>query len=169
MAAMSRHNSFYGRKMEDKKPLIDRFTKESGYEFLSNFHPSTVRFEGALYPTLEHAYQAAKTIDIKTRETIRKAKSPFEAKKLGHAIPVREDWLEVRLDIMRTLVREKFENPFLRPMLLGTGEAELVLNNKWNDTFWGVCRDVGENWLGKILVEERDRIRKEDIHNGAAV
>jgi len=53
--------------------------------------------------------------------------------------------------------------------LLQTGDAKLVLNNKWNDKFWGVCRGVGENWLGKILMEVRDELRKQlsneqDIH-----
>ena len=63
--------------------IIDRFTRETGYDFLSNFYPSTVSFEGMLYPTVEHAYQAAKTIDPKIREIIRKANGPGEAKKLG--------------------------------------------------------------------------------------
>ena len=39
--------------MDDRK-IIDRFTKEAGYDFLSNFYRSTVRFEGQLYPTVEH-------------------------------------------------------------------------------------------------------------------
>lgn len=141
--------------------VIDRFTKEAGYEFLSNFHPSTVRFEGVLYPTVEHAYQASKTLDLKVRDLIRRAKSPADAKKLGQGITPREDWGEVKLDVMRRLISEKFENPFLRPKLLETEDSELILNNKWNDRFWGVCRGSGENWLGKILMEERERIKKE--------
>lgn len=145
-----------------EKRIIDRFTKEEGHDFLSNFYRSTVRFEGNLYSTVEHAYQAAKTTDRSVREIIRKAPSPAEAKKLGQGICLRPDWLEIRLDVMRLLVREKFENPFLRPLLVATDDAELILNNKWNDKFWGVCRGVGENWLGKILMEERRRIKEED-------
>src|SRR4051812_21328901 len=37
------------------------------YRFLSNFWPATVEFEGIRYPTAEHAYQAAKTLDAKER------------------------------------------------------------------------------------------------------
>jgi ribA/ribD-fused uncharacterized protein len=140
--------------------IIDRFTKETGYDFLSNFYKSTVRFEGALYPTVEHAYQAAKSLDSSVRELIRKSPDPMWAKKLGQGVQKRADWDDVKIDIMRTLVREKFENPFLRPLLLSTGEKSLVLGNKWNDTFWGICRGVGENWLGKILMDERRRIRE---------
>lgn len=149
--------------------LIDRFTKETGCDFLSNFYSSTVSYDGKLYPTVEHAYQAAKTMDKNAREIIRKAKDPGEAKKLGQGVSVRHDWNEVKLDIMRHLIKDKFSNPFLTHRLLATGDAELVLNNKWNDKFWGVCRGVGENWLGKILMDVREELRKEissdaDIH-----
>ena len=145
-----------------EKKIIDRFTKESGYDFLSNFYPSTIRFEGFLYSTVEHAYQASKTTDEKIRKIIRNAKTPGEAKKLGQSILVRENWDKIKIDLMKLLVREKFENPFLRPMLLSTDDAELILNNKWNDHFWGICKGVGENWLGKILMEERKRIKSEE-------
>jgi len=141
--------------------IINRFTKETGYDFLSNYYASSVSFEGKLYPTVEHAYQAAKTIEPHVRDLIRKANSPGEAKKLGQCIPVRSDWHEVKLPIMRLLVKEKFSNPFLTHRLLSTGDTELILDNKWNDKFWGVCRGTGENWLGKILMEVREELRRE--------
>lgn len=141
--------------------MINRFTKETGYDFLSNFYAATVSFDGKLYPTVEHAYQAAKTIDPNIRDIIRKANGPGEAKKLGQGIQIRNDWQDVRLTIMRQLIKEKFSNPFLTDKLLSTGDAELVLGNRWNDTFWGVCRGVGENWLGKILMEVREQLRDE--------
>ena len=145
--------------------IIDRFTRETGYDFLSNFYPSTVSFEGMLYPTVEHAYQAAKTIDPKIREIIRKANGPGEAKKLGQGIRVRDDWYDIRLDVMRRLIKEKFSNPFLTHRLVETGDSQLILGNKWNDKFWGVCRGVGENWLGKILMEVREDLKQETVQN----
>lgn len=63
---------------------------------------------------------------------------------------------------MRTLVREKFRNPLLRAMLLATEDVELVEGNSWNDTFWGVCKGVGLNWLGQILMKVRDECRREE-------
>ena len=146
--------------------LIDRFTKETGHDYLSNFYRSTVSFEGSLYPTVEHAYQAAKSLDPKVRDLIRRSPTPADTKKLGQGVAVRPDWVDVRVDIMRGLIREKFENPFLRPKLLATGEAELILNNRWNDKFWGICRGVGENWLGRILMDERKRIKEEEERSG---
>lgn len=141
--------------------IIDRFTRETGYEFLSNFHPSTVRFEGMLYPTVEHAYQASKTRDPKLRKIIASAPGPWEAKKLGKGLVLREDWEKIKTDIMRRLIREKFQNPFLSHKLLKTGDSQLVMNNKWNDRFWGICRGAGENWLGKILMDVREELKNE--------
>lgn len=148
-------------RKDEKIKTINRFTKEAGYDFLSNFYASTVRFEGLLYPTVEHAYQASKTTDHKLREIIRKAPGPLEAKKLGRCLQLREDWEVVRIKIMRSLVKEKFENPFLSHLLLKTDSARLVMDNRFNDKFWGVYKGVGENWLGKILEEVREELRRE--------
>jgi len=62
---------------------------------------------------------------------------------------------------MLDLVRKKFENPLLRAMLLATEDAVLVEGNTWNDTFWGVCRGRGENWLGRILMQVREECRQQ--------
>lgn len=143
------------------KKLIDSFTQTSGFGFLSNFYASTISIDGKLYPTVEHAYQAHKTINDSSRELIRKSGSPQQAKKLGRALPLRQDWDDVKLPLMRKFLVEKFKNPLLRPLLLETGDAELVYKNTWNDKFWGVCRGSGENWLGRLLEEIREEARKE--------
>lgn len=129
------------------------------YYFLSNQYGSTVYLDGVPYPTIEHAYQASKTTSDSQRETIRRAKDPHEAKKLGRAVPLRPDWEDVRLSMMRDFVRQKFTSPFLQHMLLATGDAELIHGNGWNDIFFGVSRGRGQNWLGKILMEVREEIR----------
>ena len=145
----------------EQKKTIDRFTKEDGYEYLSNFYRSTITFEGALYKTVEHAYQASKTVDLKLRQIIKNSPGPMEAKKLGRCLQLRDDWELIRIDIMRKLIKEKFHNPFLGCLLLKTDNAELIMNNLWGDKFWGVYRGNGENWLGKILMSERDSLRLE--------
>lgn len=138
------------------------FSKKNGTEFLSNFHPATVAFDGVLYPTVEHAYQASKTLDAKIRELIKKSNSPAEAKKLGRAVSLRQDWVDVRVNIMKGLIQEKFQNPFLQHLLLLTGNKELIHENRWNDKFWGVTNGVGENWLGRIIEEVRKEIVTEN-------
>ena len=126
--------------------------------FLSNFYPAMIEFDGGMYPTVEHAYQAAKTLFIDERLAIQDCHSPGQAKRKGRKVTLRSDWEEIKLDIMQQLVKAKFVDPKLRMLLLHTGEAELIEGNHWHDTFWGICNGVGENHLGKILMRIRDEI-----------
>lgn len=128
------------------------------HEFLSNFFPSTVHLDGASYPTVEHAFQAAKTLDPDERERVRTCTWPGGAKRLGKRVALRIDWEEAKLGIMESLVREKFADPDLRQRLLATGSRELIEGNRWGDTYWGVCRGRGANHLGRILMKVRDEL-----------
>lgn len=139
---------------------IEGFKNE--FRFLSNFWPAEVYFDGFYYPSVEHAYQAAKTFDLYQREVIRNQISPGNAKRLGAAVDMRPDWNDVRLEIMYTLNKQKFSNDsVLKAALLETGDAYIEETNHWGDTFWGVCNEVGENHLGKILMRIRKEIRDE--------
>lgn len=142
--------------------IIDSFTKK--YEPFSNFYHSPITYEGITYPTVEHAFQAAKTLDVKTRERIAKAKTPDEAKYLGRRVRLRDDWEFVKVDIMRALVTLKFRSDNkLMSLLKDTGGALLIEGNYWHDNFWGnctcgrpSCRKLGKNKLGAILMELRE-------------
>ena len=135
---------------------IDSFQGE--YRFLSNFWKSDVTYEGDTYPTVEHAYQAAKTLDLEMREIIRDDNSPFEAKKVGQCLEMREDWEEIKISVMADLVTQKFAHKKLRRKLLATTSVDIIEGNTWGDIFWGVCDGVGENHLGNILMDVRDEI-----------
>ena len=126
---------------------------------LSNFQSLPIRVSGVSYPTLEHAYQASKTLIPAEREHIAQAKTPAEAKKLGRAVTLRENWDELRLTVMERLLRVKFREASYRDALIATGEALIVEGNTWNDTFFGVCRGLGENHLGRLLMELRNEFR----------
>ena len=139
---------------------IDSFTKQ--YRFLSNFFTSPIQFDGRTYPSVEHAYQAAKTDDEEEIEKVRTASTPGKAKFFGSTVTLRGDWEDVKEDIMKILIRRKFENPVLRKKLLETGNAELIEGNNWGDTFWGVCNGKGYNRLGMILMDVRDELRDAD-------
>lgn len=129
------------------------------FAFLSNFYPARIEFEGRIYPTLEHAFQAAKFDDPKQIEFVRIAPKASDAKKRGHMFPARVDWDSLKLSVMEKLVMMKFSREPLKSMLLATGEAELIEGNWWGDIYWGVCDGVGENNLGKILMETRKQLR----------
>lgn len=134
--------------------MIDKFYGK--YRFLSNFGEGQIEYEGEVYLTSEHFFQAAKTIDDAEQKFVRIAPTPGEAKKRGKKITMREDWDEVKDGIMRKALRLKFEqNPELAKKLLATGDQKLVEGNTWGDTYWGVCFGSGENKLGLLLEELR--------------
>lgn len=138
---------------------INSFSGE--YAFLSNFYKEPVEWEGITYPTVEHAFQAAKNFDRKYREQVRDAKTPGDAKKLGRATTLRPDWEAIKLDVMTILVTRKFtSNAKLAMRLVKTSGHELVEGNDWGDTVWGVVNGEGTNLLGKILMTVRDELIK---------
>lgn len=140
--------------------MINKFRNENS--FLSNFYPAKVEFDGIIYPTSEHAFQAQKSIDIQMRRTISEEETPGKAKRRGKKIRLRKGWKDIRLYIMREIIIAKFtQNRDLKTKLLATGNEELVEGNKWNDTFWGICNGIGENHLGKILMEVRYELRNQ--------
>jgi N-glycosidase YbiA len=138
-------------------PLISNFHGENF--FLSNFFPAPVSYEGEIYPTVEHAFQAAKTLDREQRKSIQDAETPAKAKQMGKTVTLRPDWEQEKLAIMLELLRQKFSQPELRQKLLATDDAELIEGNTWGDRFWGCVlvegQWVGQNHLGKLLMQVR--------------
>ncbi len=143
---------------------VDSFRGE--YRFLSNFWPVEVCFEGTMYPSVEQAYKAAKTLNKEARDMISKL-TPNKKELVEQLLDilntygVRKDWNdELRLSVMEFLLRQKFstENRELRDMLFKTKGKELIEGNTWGDTFFGVCESVGENHLGRLLMKIRDKI-----------
>jgi ribA/ribD-fused uncharacterized protein len=138
---------------------------QGGFRFLSNFHPGHVALDNVRYDTVEHAFQAAKTLDSRERQQVRLAETPGKAKKLGRKVTLRDDWELIKIDVMEDFVRQKFtRHPDLKQQLLDTGDAEIEEGNTWRDTFWGVDLKTGqgENWLGKILMKVREELKGED-------
>jgi len=130
------------------------------YGFLSNFFPTPAFYDGINYPSVEHAYMAAKTLDVKERESIWLCVTPGQAKRLGQKVTLRSDWDLVKVPIMHQIVINKFmQNDKIRKELFHTGDKQLEEGNTWGDTFWGVCDGVGENHLGAILMNVREELR----------
>jgi ribA/ribD-fused uncharacterized protein len=129
------------------------------YDFLSNFYSVEIEYEGVVFPTVEHAFQAAKTLDLDERRKISAVSAPGSAKRMGRRVKLRSDWEQIKVGLMRDLLRIKFSSPDLAKRLLATASAELIEGNTWNDTFWGVCRGRGRNMLGQLLMEIRQEIK----------
>jgi ribA/ribD-fused uncharacterized protein len=109
--------------------------------------------------SLEHAFQAMKATNIYDFYAVLDCSTPGKAKQKGREIKLRADWDNVKDSIMKELLHVKFKDTDLRSRLLLTGDAELIEGNWWKDTYWGVCAGIGQNKLGKLLMEERDEIR----------
>jgi N-glycosidase YbiA len=147
---------------------------EVPYGPFSNLSPHPVKVDGVWYMTAEHAYHAARFSDPRVAAWF--ASCPT-AGLLAHAVHAlfthgakherqyqRPDWGVVKLDRMREVALAKFSgDPALSDLLLGTGDAELVEAGFIDDDagrFWGRVNGIGENWLGRILMETRDRLRR---------
>ena len=137
--------------------MINRF--DGKYFFLSNFSPSPFRVDYVLFPTMEHYFQANKADNQNDYLHIAYAPTPGEAKRLGRKIQLRPDWEKIKDEVMLTGLRKKFADPELRSLLLATGDEELIEGNYWGDTYWGVCNGVGQNKLGKLLMQVREEIK----------
>lgn len=143
---------------------ITEFKQE--YRFLSNFWPCRVLYGPHWYPSVEHAYQAAKCAHAQDQLAIRQAASAGMAKRMGKEVELRTDWTQIKLEVMADLLWQKFIlNPKLRDQLLATGERELIEGNGWGDTFWGKCRGEGSNHLGNLIMRLRDLARYVDSYS----
>lgn len=134
---------------------IDRFDGE--YKFLSNFYVTPVEYEGLVFGSSENAFQAAKTLDWNIRLSMMRI-APGVAKRRGRTLLLRADWEHIKDDVMLDIVRIKFKNQRLATLLADTGTANLIEGNSWGDEYWGVCRGIGQNKLGKILERVRFEI-----------
>lgn len=134
------------------------------YDFLGNFYPVTVRLDGMEYLNAEAAFQAHKCISPEDRRQFT-GMTANTAKRFGRRVDLRSDWEQVKLDVMRRVVRAKFEqHPDLAQRLLDTEDAELIEGNGWHDVYWGVDLRTGKgaNHLGRILMD----LRQEFGQNG---
>jgi ribA/ribD-fused uncharacterized protein len=141
-----------------KPTIINHFAGE--YRWLSNFWPVPIVLDDMLFPTVEHAYQAAKTTNMHARKEILIASSPGLAKRLGRIVPMRKDWHMLKEGVMLLLLRQKFAYPELREKLRATGDLVLVEGNTWGDTYWGadMRTGVGCNKLGVLLMHVRSEV-----------
>lgn len=113
--------------------------------------------DGLVYPSTENAYQAYKTLDVGLRQPFTKY-TCNESRKAGQLVKLREDWEQVKIDVMRQALERKFETLGLGLLLKATEPKHLEECNDWGDRFWGTVNGVGGNNLGKLLMEIRNKI-----------
>lgn len=144
------------------------FFYEREFYVLSNFSAFMLRWYGFLFYTSETAYQWSKFGMIgsvgarKVAQEILNATSAHDAFKIAERnVHLRQkDWSEVRIDVMRNILREKVrQHEYVLRKLRQTGDRQLI-ENSWRDDFWGwgPIHD-GQNMLGKLWMEVREEFR----------
>ncbi|KAJ6493568.1 hypothetical protein C8R47DRAFT_975412 [Mycena vitilis] len=126
-----------------------------------SLHP--VGYNGAIYPTSQHLFQAFKFLgqhpDL--AEDVRTAATPELAFKMAHAnkTSVHADWHSISISKMEEALLLKFsQHPALQQELLTTGDAGLY-QDSMTDSFWGVGPDLlGRNELGRALERVRETL-----------
>ena len=127
------------------------------YRFLSNYHVITITMpDGLTYPSTENAYQAYKLESVEARKPFTTC-TAGQAKHMGQDIVLRDNWDKMKVEIMRLCLEAKFKDPDLMEALKSTAPKYLEETNNWSDTFWGVCEGKGQNMLGQLLMEIRDK------------
>lgn len=132
------------------------------YGCFSNFSKHGFELDGKYWPTSEHYFQAQKFAGSIFEEEIRAAKSPMDAARMGRDRnkPLRNDWEEVKDEVMKRAILKKFEtHNDIKDILLLTGDEEIV-EETTHDYYWGCgINGTGKNMLGKILMEVRSLIK----------
>jgi predicted NAD-dependent protein-ADP-ribosyltransferase YbiA (DUF1768 family) len=110
---------------------IHFYSTKGEFGAFSNFAHHPFVLDGTEWPTSEHYFQAQKFASA-----------------------------QVKLDIMRTAVWQKFaSHAALARLLLATGDEDIV-EAAPRDAFWGCGKDgQGQNWLGRILMEIRAELK----------
>lgn len=131
------------------------------YAFLANSYSCSVKLDNIRYSSVEHAYQAAKTFDIRERKQIQFTFDATEAYRCGKKVTLRDDWESVKGQIMLDLLRQKFKDSKIMKLLLNTGDAEIIYRR--SDPFCGDADGKGKNMLGKFLMQVRSELSKAEL------
>jgi len=161
--------------------MIHTFREENA--FLSNMTAVEIVYKDLKFGSTEAAYMWEKcplcTIEIKKGDKAEKyweigeiaswaqfclLMPPNLVKRKSREVELRPDWNDVKLKIMYDLLVIKFTQEPFRSKLLATGDQNIVEGNFWNDKFWGVdikaTPNEGENWLGRLLMDIRNKLQK---------
>lgn len=110
----------------------------SEHSYCSNFAPATIRHNGCLFTSVEHAFQLSKVKDAGYTELAAEMAgmtNPYNIKYIGDGITASKEWKNEEEQIMEELIRKKFQqNERLRKKLLGDGYSdyyEMTADKRW--------------------------------------
>lgn len=152
--------------VEEQPAVIDRFAGPTHWLNNRAYHRSG--YGGHFYPSVEHAYAAAKSDRDFDRSEIGSIASPKEAYEYGRQVPLRADWdARIRYESMYGALAAKFRDPELAGKLEATGDALLIDGVTNHDQHWSDCHCEkhfeypGTNHQGRALMALRSAKRDE--------
>lgn len=157
------------------KIVVIEFTKvDLPYGWLGNMYASEIDYEGKKWRTSEALFQALRYENEEIKEIIRNERSPIAAKmktkKFKNEMVI-DPMSDRDIENMKMVVKLKFDqHKELKSRLLKTGNHIIVENIEKRPgarhLFWGMKKVngewIGENMMGKILMELRDEYKKEE-------
>lgn len=139
------------------------------FDFMHNNFQTPVYYEGILYPSVTHAYHAARSADETTRKAILNAETFQILGGIAIRIVDSFDWQERKLKVMEQLLRDKFRrSKELQDKLKSTEQRDLIMTyeeDNLKNTFWGMVKGKGQNQLGRILMKIRSDLIEYKILN----
>jgi predicted NAD-dependent protein-ADP-ribosyltransferase YbiA (DUF1768 family) len=162
----------------DKKFLSNMFETEIEFKHIPEIKHlfDNKYFDNKLYKSSEHIYMSMKSENKKWHKILQFIDKPTKTKTLASILLVpfnnilvegqfhiRKDFDNLKYDIMRRIIYLKFlQNKELSDKLINL-DGLIEERNCWNDIYWGTCDGIGENNLGKILMEVRDYLKSKRI------
>jgi ribA/ribD-fused uncharacterized protein len=139
--------------------MIKEFQGE--YRWLSNFAIVPIKLDSIVYKSVEHAYMSCKSDDYTWKLFCRDTERAGDVKKASYKIKLVDNWDQIKLDVMKECLKQKFSNEPYKTKLIQTNDELIQEGNDWNDKFWGVCLKTGkgENNLGKMIMNIRNELR----------
>lgn len=142
---------------------------EKPYGAFSNLYRRSISYDGYVYPTSEHAYQAGKARKAEVRDWLMAAPSPALLAMAAHGLyqwDIAPNWSKIKFDRMREVLWAKFtQHTDLASLLLDTGDAVLIetatVDNPVNRLWGEVEGKGGKNMLGVMLMEVREKLAGE--------
>ncbi len=141
---------------------------EKLYGAFSNLYRRNILFEGRVYPSAEHAYQAGKARKEAVREWILSAPSPALVAMAAHGLytwDIVPNWAAIKFERMQQVLHAKFtQHDDLCELLLSTGDARLVEAGTVDspiNRLWGEVNGKGQNMLGVLLMKLRVALQSE--------
>ena len=134
--------------------------------YFSAYSPHAIEWRGHVYPTVEHAYHAARYSDATIVDEIRAARSPLKAWEISqrHKDVQIPGFADKKTLVMEELFRAKLsQHEDVRTALIDSGDMEIrkhITAGPPADGFWDDGQDgTGQNIVGKIWMRLRDELR----------